>query len=122
MTRTRATARLSRLALAVGALVSLVAAADTCYLPSGDKAPTGILPCSSTSSGAATHCCGGSDYCLSNGLCLNAGGSNEITQQGCTDKDWGKGCNKYCPNSEISEWERGRSQEKGGIGWRLLWC
>ncbi|KAJ1337368.1 hypothetical protein MN608_00220 [Microdochium nivale] len=42
-------------------------------------------------------CCSSSDFCMDNGLCLNAGGNQAYTQQGCTDRKWGPGCKGYCP-------------------------
>jgi len=44
-----------------------------------------------------TWCCDKADYCLSNGLCLDPQVNNFMTQQGCTDQQWGSPCNKYCP-------------------------
>ncbi|KNG91689.1 hypothetical protein ANOM_000190 [Aspergillus nomiae NRRL 13137] len=40
-----------------------------CYFPNGNKAP-GNVPCKADTN---THCCGQSDICLDNGLCLNVG-------------------------------------------------
>jgi hypothetical protein len=43
-------------------------------------------------------CCGSSDYCMTNGLCMNAGGNQMIAQQGCTDPGYGDNstCGLYC--------------------------
>ncbi|KAH7024605.1 uncharacterized protein B0I36DRAFT_163120 [Microdochium trichocladiopsis] len=46
-----------------------------------------------------SSCCSSSDFCMSNGLCLNAGGNQAYTQQGCTDKKWGPPCTFYCRES-----------------------
>ena len=44
-----------------------------------------------------SHCCSTVDYCADNGLCINAGVSNNhITVQGCTDVNWGKPCQRRC--------------------------
>ena len=49
---------------------------------------------------AAGPCCSAVDYCLDNGLCLNAGVVNNVyTVQGCTDASWGGKCRKYCAGS-----------------------
>lgn len=72
-------------------LISTRAAAK-CYSYEGNE--IGAYPCNTTAE--ISPCCGSNDFCLSNGLCLNAGGNNAFTQQGCTDKAWGDPCRKYC--------------------------
>lgn len=76
-------------------LLSTTRAAATCYSYEGKELD--MYPCDATAK--ISPCCGSNDYCLSNGLCLNAGGNNAYTQQGCTDKGWGFPCQKYCPGS-----------------------
>ncbi|KAL2186644.1 hypothetical protein L209DRAFT_755365 [Thermothelomyces heterothallicus CBS 203.75] len=73
-------------------------AQSTCYNTRGEEDPN-LQPCSApgADAGGATWCCARGDTCLSNGLCLSPGSSNLMTQQGCTDKDWGGSCKKYCP-------------------------
>lgn len=41
-------------------------------------------------------CCSSGDYCMSNGLCMDSGSNNCLTQQGCTDSGWSTPCNNYC--------------------------
>jgi hypothetical protein len=49
---------------------------------------------------AASPCCSAADYCLDNGICLNAGVVNNVfTVQGCTDASWDGDCRKYCAGS-----------------------
>ncbi|KAJ4159482.1 uncharacterized protein LMH87_008382 [Akanthomyces muscarius] len=67
-------------------------AAATCYSYEGKE--LSAYPCNATAK--ISPCCGSDDLCLSNGLCLNAGGNNAFAQQGCTDRDWGAPCHKYC--------------------------
>ncbi|KAK4033648.1 hypothetical protein C8A01DRAFT_39881 [Parachaetomium inaequale] len=90
------------LALLAGAnvLLSNAAAQSTCYDTWG-REDTNQQPCSApgTDASATTWCCNKGDSCLSNGLCLSPGSNNLMTQQGCTDKDWGGSCNKLCPAS-----------------------
>ncbi|KAI1260648.1 hypothetical protein F5Y18DRAFT_404683 [Xylariaceae sp. FL1019] len=43
-------------------------------------------------------CCSATDFCLDNGLCLDAGGDNLINVQGCTSPAWDSPCKKYCPD------------------------
>lgn len=56
-----------------------------------------LYPCDATAE--VSPCCSGLDFCLSNGLCLDAGSNNGFTQQGCTSKGWDFPCRQYCPNS-----------------------
>ncbi|CAG8925814.1 unnamed protein product [Penicillium salamii] len=67
----------------------------TCYFPSGTEAPNNV-PCRSDTD---TWCCGNSDICLDNGLCLNAGHQPYVLSRGaCTNKDW-NGCTDHCSKS-----------------------
>lgn len=43
-----------------------------------------------------SNCCNPADICLSNGLCLNAGGNQMMGVLGCTDKEWRAPCHNYC--------------------------
>lgn len=55
----------------------------------------GWVPCNSTAS--VTNCCSPRDYCMSNGLCMDAVVDNMITQQGCTSENWdAQPCHNYC--------------------------
>ncbi|KAH8898230.1 hypothetical protein GQ53DRAFT_625138, partial [Thozetella sp. PMI_491] len=65
----------------------------TCYNVAG-KASDRLYPCDS--SGGIVPCCSANDFCLSNGLCLDGGGNNAFTQQGCTSDSWEAPCRKYC--------------------------
>ncbi|KAG7284968.1 hypothetical protein NEMBOFW57_009586 [Staphylotrichum longicolle] len=71
----------------------------TCYNTWGGEDPN-QLPCfapGTVNAGTTTWCCNKNDYCLSNGLCLSPESNNLMTQQGCTDKNWGGACTKFCP-------------------------
>jgi hypothetical protein len=81
---------------------SWVAAQDTnstCFRIDGTAKPAaeGWLPCNPGA--AASPCCDKNDFCLSNGLCLNAVGNNFIALQGCTSDSWEAPCNKVCNGS-----------------------
>ncbi|CAG8415202.1 unnamed protein product [Penicillium salamii] len=66
-----------------------------CYFPSGAEAPNNV-PCRSDTN---TWCCGTSDLCLDNGLCLNAGHQPYVLSRGaCTSQDW-TGCTNHCSKS-----------------------
>ena len=70
----------------------------SCYFPSGAEAPNNV-PCRSDTN---TWCCGTTDLCLDNGLCLNAGHQPYVLSRGaCTSKDW-TGCTEHCSKSYIS--------------------
>ena len=74
---------------------SAVGVDATCYNYEGKEMPN-IYACDATAK--VSPCCGSNDFCLSNGLCLDAGGNNGFTQQGCTSKNWDFPCQQYCPN------------------------
>ncbi|KAK4159401.1 hypothetical protein QBC43DRAFT_222034, partial [Cladorrhinum sp. PSN259] len=81
-------------------LANVVMADHTCYDTWGNSDGE-QSPCYSpgtTDLSGNTHCCKKGDICLSNGLCLTPGSNYIMTQQGCTDKAWGVGCNQYCDN------------------------
>lgn len=78
-------------------LLFLRASSQTCYWPSGIAAST-FFPCEPSQPNSA--CCSTSDYCLSNGLCFDAGANNVLTRQTCTDQTWSdNACPKYCLQS-----------------------
>ncbi|KAL2159338.1 hypothetical protein VTH06DRAFT_2341 [Thermothelomyces fergusii] len=82
-------------------------ARSTCYNTRGEE-DKNLQPCSATgaNTGETTWCCARGDTCLSNGLCLSPRSSNLMMQQGCTDKNWGEPCRKYCPagnNQKLTE-------------------
>ncbi|KAK0713294.1 hypothetical protein B0T26DRAFT_360973 [Lasiosphaeria miniovina] len=84
----------------LGFLVPGVRGADaTCFNTFGNQ-DNNLLPCFSggTTSGTV-GCCQKGDVCLSNGLCLSSERQNLMTQQGCTDKNWGSPCNRPCSPS-----------------------
>jgi hypothetical protein len=73
--------------------------AAVCYKVNGQADPNGsLVPCNPNA--AVSMCCSSSDYCLSNGLCLNSGGNNGFSIQGCTDQNWGALCQMRCPVSK----------------------
>ncbi|KAI1310835.1 hypothetical protein F5Y03DRAFT_8023 [Xylaria venustula] len=67
----------------------------TCYDTSGNEKDT-FLPCNPSAD--VSVCCSTSDYCLDNGLCLDAAGDNIFTVQGCTSRTWEAPCKQYCPD------------------------
>ena len=67
-----------------------------CFLPNG-TVNTNLVPCDPGSE--VSTCCSTVDFCLSNGLCMDAGGNNGLTIQGCTAQNWGSPCNLHCPVS-----------------------
>ncbi len=76
-------------------LFLVIAQSDAaCYDTAGNKHDT-FLPCNASAN--VSVCCGASDYCLDNGLCLDAGGDNIFTVQGCTSAQWEAPCKQYCP-------------------------
>ncbi|KAI0147729.1 hypothetical protein GGR57DRAFT_475712 [Xylariaceae sp. FL1272] len=56
------------------------------------------LPCNSTAE--VTNCCGPRDYCMGNGLCMDAVVDNFISQQGCTSEDWEEPCHNWCKDTQ----------------------
>ncbi|KAK8128668.1 hypothetical protein PG984_009776 [Apiospora sp. TS-2023a] len=72
--------------LILTSLLSFVSAADTdtCYNHDGTRA-SGLFPCYPGAKGSS--CCASGDFCMSNGLCLDADGDQFMTIQGCTDPD-----------------------------------
>ncbi|KAE8390108.1 hypothetical protein BDV23DRAFT_172624 [Aspergillus alliaceus] len=70
-----------------------------CYFPKGNKAPNNV-PCKSDTN---THCCGKTDICLDNGLCLNTGHQPYVLSRGsCTNEKW-NGCSPICKNATPSK-------------------
>ncbi|KAI0533728.1 hypothetical protein GGR58DRAFT_485534 [Xylaria digitata] len=65
-----------------------------CYDTSGIERD-GFFPCNT--SAEVSICCGGTDYCLDNGLCLDAFGDNIFTVQACTSATWDAPCKQHCP-------------------------
>ncbi|KAI0193849.1 hypothetical protein F4808DRAFT_354128 [Astrocystis sublimbata] len=83
------------------ALLALVNAQGeaTCYDAAGLQKDF-MFACNS--SAEVSVCCSQSDYCLDNGLCLDALGDNIFTVQGCTSKAWDAPCQKYCEDENLS--------------------
>jgi hypothetical protein len=76
--------------------IPIVYAAATCYYTDGSAENSDDqLACDPTT--AVSACCGQTDYCLSNGLCLDAGANNLLVVQGYIDLKWGSLCHAYCP-------------------------
>ncbi|GAW23520.1 hypothetical protein ANO14919_130800 [Xylariales sp. No.14919] len=71
-----------------------------CYDASGIER-NGFFPCNT--SAEVSICCGGTDYCLDNGLCLDASGDNIFTVQACTSATWDAPCKQYCPGPPSTE-------------------
>ncbi|KAJ1326133.1 hypothetical protein MN608_09336 [Microdochium nivale] len=71
-----------------------------CYDISGKPQPdiVSCLPGNITS-----PCCGATDLCMSNGLCLNADGNQDYTIQGCTSSNWAEPCKKVCSESDKTD-------------------
>lgn len=74
--------------------------AQTCYYPDGSEA-AGNRPCNTSTTYSA--CCSTTDYCLTNGLCFDAGGNNYMTRDSCTDSSWESNyCPQFCQTSSTS--------------------
>ncbi|CAJ2506328.1 Uu.00g004580.m01.CDS01 [Anthostomella pinea] len=83
-------------------LVGVARGASQCYDVSGNLKST-MSPCDPSAD--VSVCCSDSDYCLDNGLCLDAGGDNMFTVQGCSSKTWEAPCRQYCPDEgQTSNW------------------
>ncbi|KAI1078405.1 hypothetical protein F5B20DRAFT_227924 [Whalleya microplaca] len=84
----------------LGPMVFLLAlaaeSASTCFDTNGNSNDIKFVPCNPLAE--VSVCCGATDYCLSNGLCLDASGDNHFTVQGCTSSTWSSPCVQYCPN------------------------
>ncbi|KAK8080810.1 hypothetical protein PG997_008628 [Apiospora hydei] len=97
----------------------LVSAADDskiCYNRDGNFGPDGNnwKPCDPGAD--SSPCCGAKDYCMDNGLCLNADGNQFLTVQGCTSAKWDK-CADICKD------QRGKAGEPyEGDGVLLTFC
>ncbi|KAH8882315.1 hypothetical protein GQ53DRAFT_753786 [Thozetella sp. PMI_491] len=79
----------------LGLFVGLVAA-ETCYQLDGQKYSK-IRPddgdwVACNPGAEVSACCSEKDYCMGNGLCLDAASNNFFSIQGCTDSSWGKPC------------------------------
>src|SRR5438045_1926642 len=85
--------------------LSSAVTAYTCYLPdSNPHVNTHITWAACDPSADISPCCSTTDYCLSNGLCMNAGANNLVTIQGCTDPNWGAPCHRYCSSMASLEY------------------
>ncbi|KAI2837487.1 hypothetical protein CBS11350_8691 [Aspergillus niger] len=72
-------------ALLLATCISTSSATATCYFPDGSIASNNV-PCSSDTYSA---CCGKSDVCLSNNLCMDTGEQPYVLSRGaCTDPNW----------------------------------
>ncbi|KAK6853683.1 hypothetical protein PG995_010495 [Apiospora arundinis] len=74
-----------------------VAGVSTCYKRDGrpHDSDGDWVPCDPGA--RASPCCSTSDFCLSNGLCLDAGGDQFFTAQGCSSPSWPPdGCKEIC--------------------------
>ena len=71
--------------------------ARPCYRYGGETVDPDLVPCNPDA--PTSVCCSANDFCLSNGICLDAGADNDYTLQGCTDRDWGEPCRKICGDS-----------------------
>lgn len=68
--------------------ISLPLVRATCYNVLGREAD--LIPCNPDDD--ISPCCSENDYCLSNGLCLDATANNLMSIQGCTDSVWRNPC------------------------------
>ena len=70
-----------------------------CYFPDGSIA-TNDTPCNSAAtSNSVSACCGHSDICLDNALCLMQHDDLGIVRGSCTDETWqSPECAQYCPD------------------------
>lgn len=83
-----------------------VAQAQECYTSKGfpwtynnDEPVEGWVPCNRTA--AVTNCCSPRDFCMTNGLCMDAVIDNMMSQQGCTSSKWdGRPCRNYCGDTD----------------------
>jgi hypothetical protein len=82
------------IALISFALIPIVSA--TCYYTDGSIA-TAFNQTACDPSALVSACCDPVDYCLSNGLCFDAGSNNLLAVEGCTDPHWSAPCHAYCP-------------------------
>ena len=81
-------------------LLISVAKAYTCYYPDSTpyvNTPDAVWTACNASATVST-CCSTIDYCLSNGICFQAGENNLLATQGCTDPNWGAPCHAFCPS------------------------
>ncbi|KAI9786290.1 MAG: hypothetical protein M1816_008099 [Peltula sp. TS41687] len=98
-----ASSRRSRLRLrislwAMGALYNQ-SVSGICYAVNGDTIDLTVCDATAT----VSRCCSPDDFCVDNGLCLDAGSDNLWSVQGCTDYFWKGPCRKYCNSSFINE-------------------
>ncbi|KAL2758539.1 hypothetical protein ACRALDRAFT_2026072 [Sodiomyces alcalophilus JCM 7366] len=76
-----------------------------CYMFDGTVASNEVQPCGGTTGHSA--CCHSGWACLSNGLCMAAGGDPDnladatIYRVGCTDRSWGSlNCPRWCTDAD----------------------
>ncbi|KAK9419102.1 putative Mid2 domain-containing protein [Seiridium unicorne] len=86
-----------------------------CYDRSGhfhkNESSSSWQPCELEAGTSAGICCGASDFCLDNGLCLSDGGENAFSVQGCTDPLWPAPCVDVC----------GVDNEQAGMSETYIW-
>lgn len=83
-------------------LRNAMADAQTCFYPDGSVS-THDTPCHSPSIGdGASACCGSTDICLNNSLCLAQSGAELVTRGSCTDQTWqSPECPQYCSDGKV---------------------
>ena len=87
-------------------LFVVAAGSNSCYKRDGAlQQAKNWLPCKPEDK--ASHCCDASDFCMSNGLCLDAVGNQWFSAQGCTNSRWDS-CTEIC-NDTI----RGKQKQRG---------
>lgn len=71
-----------------------------CYFPDGSIA-SNDTPCNSAATkNSVSACCGHSDICLDNALCLPQHESPALVRGSCTDETWQSPmCAQYCSDS-----------------------
>ena len=81
-------------------VIAITVDAQQCYFPDGSKSNDTL--CRPQSSDQASACCGDTNVCLDNGLCLAQIGYAAITRGSCTDPTWqSDGCAQYCQDGEF---------------------
>ncbi|KAL2266798.1 hypothetical protein VTJ83DRAFT_6150 [Remersonia thermophila] len=100
------TASIGRVLLLLTGAAAFAATADAqakCYNTWGEEDEK-LQPCFAPGgSQAAAWCCDSQDSCLSNGLCISHESNNLLTQQGCTDPNWGGSCKRFCSASNVKQ-------------------
>ena len=80
---------------------AITVGAQKCYFPDGTEV-NDDTPCRPQSSDQTSVCCGESDVCLGNSLCLIQTGYGAIARGSCTDPTWqSDDCPQYCQDGKF---------------------